>query len=74
MLFCVVNVCRYLQIDPETALRGTNAKFERRFGYVERRLREQGRSTRAGDAGGDGRAVGRGRSGRTTSVSASHSS
>ena len=46
MLFCVVNVCRYLKIDPETALRGANAKFERRFGYVERRLREQGRSTR----------------------------
>jgi tetrapyrrole methylase family protein/MazG family protein/ATP diphosphatase len=46
VLFCVVNVCRYLKIDPETALRGANAKFERRFGYVERRLREQGRSTR----------------------------
>ncbi len=48
VLFCVVNVCRYLQVDPETALRGANAKFERRFGYVERRLREQGRS--AGEA------------------------
>lgn len=46
VLFCVVNVCRYLKIDPETALRGANAKFERRFGYVERRLREQGRSAR----------------------------
>jgi tetrapyrrole methylase family protein/MazG family protein/ATP diphosphatase len=46
VLFCVVNVCRYLGIDPETALRGANAKFERRFGYVESRLREQGRSAR----------------------------
>lgn len=46
VLFCVVNVCRYLKIDPETALRGANAKFERRFSYVERRLREQGRSAR----------------------------
>jgi MazG family protein len=46
VLFCVVNICRYLKIDPETALRGANAKFERRFGYLERRLREQGRSTR----------------------------
>lgn len=46
VLFCVVNVCRYLETDPETALRGANAKFERRFGYVESRLREQGRSTR----------------------------
>jgi MazG family protein len=44
VLFCIVNVCRYLQIDPETALRNTNAKFERRFGYIERRLREQGRT------------------------------
>lgn len=43
VLFCIVNVCRYLQIDPESALRATNAKFERRFGYVERRLQEQGR-------------------------------
>jgi MazG family protein len=46
VLFCVVNVCRYLKVDPETALRGANAKFEQRFGYVERRLREQGRSTK----------------------------
>ena len=46
VLFCVVNVCRYLKIDPETALRGANSKFERRFGYVEHRLREQGRSAR----------------------------
>jgi MazG family protein len=45
VLFCIVNVCRYLKVDPETALRGANVKFERRFGYVERRLREQGRST-----------------------------
>jgi MazG family protein len=45
VLFCVVNVCRYLKIEPETALRGANAKFERRFRYVENRLREQGRST-----------------------------
>jgi ATP diphosphatase len=44
VLFCVVNVCRYLGVDPETALRATNAKFERRFGYVEQRLREQGRT------------------------------
>jgi MazG family protein len=46
VLFCVVNVCRYLGVDPEGALRGANSKFERRFGYVERRLREQGRSTK----------------------------
>ena len=44
VLFCVVNVCRYLGIDPETALRSTNTKFERRFRYVEQRLKEQGRT------------------------------
>lgn len=44
VLFCIVNVCRYLKVDPEEALRATNAKFERRFGYVERRLSEQGRT------------------------------
>ena len=44
VLFCVVNVCRYLDIDPENSLRGANAKFERRFRYVEAKLREQGRT------------------------------
>jgi tetrapyrrole methylase family protein/MazG family protein/ATP diphosphatase len=44
MLFSVVNVCRYLHVDPERALRGTNTKFERRFHYVEEKLREQGRA------------------------------
>lgn len=43
LLFTVVNVARYLQVDPEAALRRTNAKFERRFGYIERRLKEQGK-------------------------------
>ncbi|HLS82755.1 MAG TPA: nucleoside triphosphate pyrophosphohydrolase [Steroidobacter sp.] len=44
VLFCVVNVCRYLRIDPEESLRQTNAKFERRFRYVEERLRALGRT------------------------------
>jgi len=44
LLFSVVNVCRYLKLDPETALKQANAKFERRFRYVEDRLREQGRT------------------------------
>ena len=44
VLFCIVNVCRYLKVDPEVALRATNAKFERRFGYVEQRLKEEGRT------------------------------
>ena len=43
VLFSLVNVCRYLKIDPETALRHANSKFERRFRYVETRLKEQGK-------------------------------
>jgi tetrapyrrole methylase family protein/MazG family protein/ATP diphosphatase len=44
VLFCVVNVCRYLRIDPEAALKNTNSSFERRFRYVEQGLRLQGKS------------------------------
>jgi ATP diphosphatase len=45
LLFSLVNVCRYLRIDPENALRLTNVKFERRFRYIEQQLRQQGRTT-----------------------------
>lgn len=44
LLFTLVNVARFLGVDPEQALRGTNAKFRRRFARMEERLREQGRS------------------------------
>lgn len=44
VLFCVVNVCRYLKIDPELALKRTNASFERRFRYVERGLAARGKA------------------------------
>jgi MazG family protein len=44
LLFSLVNVCRYQKIDPENALRLTNAKFERRFRYIEQRLKAQGRT------------------------------
>jgi len=43
LLFVVVNVARFLGIDPETALRRTNKKFIRRFRYLESRIKEQGR-------------------------------
>jgi MazG family protein len=44
LLFVVVNMARFLNVDPEQALRRTNAKFRQRFGYLERRLAEQGKS------------------------------
>jgi tetrapyrrole methylase family protein/MazG family protein/ATP diphosphatase len=44
LLFSLVNVCRYLRIDPENALRLTNAKFERRFRYIEQQLLTRGRT------------------------------
>jgi tetrapyrrole methylase family protein / MazG family protein len=44
LLFVLVNIARFLKVDPEQALRKTNAKFRRRFGYVEDRLRERGKS------------------------------
>jgi MazG family protein len=43
LLFVLVNIARYLSLDPESALRKTNRKFRRRFEYLEGRLREQGR-------------------------------
>lgn len=44
LLFVVVNLARYLNVDPESALRGTNRKFRRRFAHVERRLTEQSKT------------------------------
>lgn len=44
LLFAVVNLARHLGADPESALRGTNAKFERRFGFIETTLYAEGRS------------------------------
>ena len=44
LLFAVVNLARHLDIDPESALRSTNRKFERRFAQVERALAARGKS------------------------------
>ncbi|MGO9085110.1 MAG: nucleoside triphosphate pyrophosphohydrolase [Terriglobales bacterium] len=44
LFFVLVNVARYLSVDPESALRKTNRKFKRRFQWMEDRLRERGRS------------------------------
>ena len=40
----MANVARHLKIDPETALRGANQKFIRRFRHIEERLAGQGKS------------------------------
>jgi tetrapyrrole methylase family protein/MazG family protein len=42
LLFSVVNLCRFLKIDPSIALQRTNVKFEKRFKYVEKTMKEQG--------------------------------
>jgi ATP diphosphatase len=44
LLFALVNLARHVGADPDLALRGANAKFERRFGYIEQELAARGRS------------------------------
>ena len=44
MLFVLVNIARYLSLDPESALKKTNRKFKRRFQWMEQQLRASGRS------------------------------
>ena len=44
LLFVLVNIARYLSLDPESALRKTNRKFKRRFQWIEEQLRASGRA------------------------------
>lgn len=44
LMFALVNLARHVDADPETVLRGTNAKFERRFTYIENALAAKGRT------------------------------
>jgi MazG family protein len=44
LLFVIVNLARFVKVDPEQALRRTNAKFRQRFGHVERRVEAQGKT------------------------------
>jgi len=43
LLFVMANLARHLGVDPEQALRKTNAKFERRFNAVEEKLQSSGK-------------------------------
>lgn len=44
VLFSLVNVSRYFELNAEDSLRKTNAKFELRFRYIETKLKEQGKA------------------------------
>ncbi|MED0675137.1 tetrapyrrole methylase family protein / MazG family protein [Aneurinibacillus thermoaerophilus] len=44
LLFVIVNVARFMKIDPEEALALTNKKFYSRFSYIEEKLREAGKT------------------------------
>jgi MazG family protein len=44
LLFVVVNIARFLKVDPEQALRKTNSKFRRRFAHVEEGLAAEGKT------------------------------
>jgi MazG family protein len=43
LFFVLVNIARYLKVDAESALRRTNRKFRRRFGWLEEQLHSQGK-------------------------------
>ena len=49
MLFVMANLARHLQVDPEAALRGANAKFTRRFAYIEDALAAIGKTPAQSD-------------------------
>jgi len=44
LFFALVNVARWKKVDSESALRGTNIKFKKRFGYIEQNAKKQGRN------------------------------
>lgn len=44
LLFVIVNLARFVKVDPEQALRRTNAKFRARFAHVEQGLAQRGKT------------------------------
>jgi len=51
LLFSVVNLCRYLKVEPSAALHRTNGKFIGRFKYVEKKMKETGQEMRQENLG-----------------------
>jgi tetrapyrrole methylase family protein/MazG family protein/ATP diphosphatase len=49
LLFVCANLARKINVDPEDAMRAANAKFVRRFAYIERGLAERGSSPEQSD-------------------------
>jgi len=49
LLFVVLNLARHFDVEPETALKTTNRKFRKRFGYIEEQLKAAGRTLEAAD-------------------------
>ena len=49
LLFVVANLARKLEVEPEDALRAANAKFVRRFGFIEAELAKDGRTPEQSD-------------------------
>jgi len=43
-LFAATNIARHLKVEPEAALKLTNRKFRKRFGFIERKLSERGQT------------------------------
>jgi ATP diphosphatase len=49
LLFVMANLARHMKIDPEAALRAANAKFTRRFAYIEAQLADRGKTCEDSD-------------------------
>jgi len=51
LLFSVVNLCRFLDVEPSVALHRTNNKFINRFKYVEKKMKESGQEMKKENLG-----------------------
>jgi len=51
LLFSVVNLCRYLKVEPSVALHRTNGKFIKRFKYMEKKMKETGQELKRENLG-----------------------